>query len=282
MAETFSFLKRIFSLGTRKAEETNLAEYILDFSSQTPDQKNYATTHLGRLVRTLEITPHGTKQDKILEMGAYMQITPALSGVLGYGEVRGCYLGPLGKTDQKEVTSVSGKKFECAIDLFNAEKDRYPYADGSVATVLCCELFEHLSEDPMYLLSEVNRVLRTGGHLVLSTPNIASIRSVAAVIQGSHPGLYQQFIRPKDGGVDPRHAREYTPSEMKLALEAAGFQVELLETGPYGAEAPKGYEWAEQLLKERNLSQELRGDTIHIVGKKIGPVVDRFPAWLYD
>ena len=269
-------------MSSRKPQTTNLADYILDFSSQTPDQKNYATTHLGRLVRTVEITPRGTKTDKILEMGAYMQITPALSEVLGYGEVRGCYLGPLGKTDQKSVTSVSGRKFQCAIDLFNAEKDRYPYADGSIATVLCCELFEHLSEDPMYLLSEVNRILYMGGHLVLSTPNIASIRSVAAVIQGNHPGLYQQFIRPRDGGVDPRHAREYTPSEMKLALEAAGFQVELLETGPYGAEAPKGYEWAEQLLKERNLPQDLRGDTIHIVGKKIGPVVERFPAWLYD
>jgi SAM-dependent methyltransferase len=282
VAEPFSFLKRIFSPRSRPPQSTDLAEYILDFSSQTPDQKNYATTHLGRLVRTLEIIPPGTKQDKILEMGAYMQITPALSDVLGYGEVRGCYLGPLGKTDQKSVTSVSGRKFQCEIDLFNAEKDRYPYPDSTIATVLCCELFEHLSEDPMYLLAEVNRILRPGGHLVLSTPNIASVRSVAAAIQGNHPGLYQQFMRPRDGGVDPRHAREYTPSEMKRAFEAAGFQVELLETGPYGPETPQGYEWAEKLLKDQNLGTELRGDTIHIVGKKTGPVVDRFPNWLYD
>ncbi len=260
----------------------DLAEYILDFSSQTPDQKNYALQHLGRLKRTLEITPRGEKKDKILEMGAYMQITPALGDVLGYGEVRGCYLGPLGKTDHKSVTSVSGRKFSCEIDLFNAERDRYPYEDATFTTVICCELFEHLSEDPMYLLSEVNRILRPGGHLVLSTPNIASLRSLAAVIAGGHPGLYQQFIRPRDFGVEPRHAREYTPGEMRQAFEAAGFAVELVETGPYGMEASRDFEWAAKLLKENNLPQDLRGDTIHIVGRKTGPVKDRFPAWLYD
>ena len=35
--------------------------------------------------------------DRILEMGAYLQITPALHTKLGYGEVRGCYYGKLGR-----------------------------------------------------------------------------------------------------------------------------------------------------------------------------------------
>ena len=34
--------------------------------------------------------------DRILEMGAYLQITPALRSKLGYGEVRGCYYGARG------------------------------------------------------------------------------------------------------------------------------------------------------------------------------------------
>ena len=34
----------------------------------------------------------------MLEMGAYLQITPALKSKLGYGEVRGCYYGPAGET----------------------------------------------------------------------------------------------------------------------------------------------------------------------------------------
>ncbi len=39
---------------------------------------------------------------------------------------------------------------------------------------LCCELIEHLAEDPMHMLLELNRVLRWGGLLILTTPNIAS------------------------------------------------------------------------------------------------------------
>ncbi len=45
----------------------------------------------------------------ILEMGAYLQITPALHSKLGYGEVRGCYFGPAGETKQRTVTSENGR-----------------------------------------------------------------------------------------------------------------------------------------------------------------------------
>ena len=57
-------------------------------------------------------------------MGAYLQITPALKTKLGYGTVRGCYYGPAGQTDRRVVISAAGERFECDIDLFDAEKDR--------------------------------------------------------------------------------------------------------------------------------------------------------------
>jgi len=81
-------------------------------------------------------------------MGAYLQITPALKTRLGYGEVRGCYYGPRGQTNHRSVTSENGEAFHCDIDLFDAEKDRFPYDDGYFTTVLCCELIEHLPPIP--------------------------------------------------------------------------------------------------------------------------------------
>ena len=231
---------------------------------------------------TLEITPRGSASSRALEMGAYLQITPALKTKLRYREVRGCYLGPLGRTDKRVATSESGETFTCEIDLFDAERDQYPYPDGHFDTVLCCELFEHLSKDPMYLLAEVNRILKMSGSLVLSTPNTASLRSVAAVLQREHPGLYPEFITPRNGAdVDPRHAREYTPSEIARVLEAGGFAIEHLETGPYGSSEPEGYEWAHHILRSHKLPLDLRGDTIHALSRKCGPVRDRFPSWLY-
>ena len=88
-----------------------LAAYILSFCAESPDGLAYAKTHIERLARTLEITPKGGETDSALEMGAYMQITPALKHILGYGEVRGCYLGPLGETHAKTVRSTAGESF---------------------------------------------------------------------------------------------------------------------------------------------------------------------------
>ncbi len=259
-----------------------LAEYILSFCAESPDGLEYAKEHIERMVRTLEITPPGGAGDSVLEMGAYMQITPALKNVLDYNEVRGCYLGPLGETDAKTVNSTTGASFSCSIDLFNAERDRYPYADGRFAAVVCCELLEHLAEDPMHMAAEINRILRLGGRLVLSTPNICALRSVAAVLRGDHPGLYSQYTALKGGNtVEPRHAREYTPEEVRKLFEAAGFVVERLETGPYGFEIGEDHGAARELLLREGFSTQLRDACIHAVGRKTGPVTQRYPGWLY-
>ncbi len=233
-------------------------------------------------MRTLEITPKGGESDSVLEMGTYMQITPALKNMLGYNEVRGCYLGPLGEVHDKTVNSTTGELFSCFVDLFNAERDYYPYEDGRFAAVVCCELLEHLAEDPMHMAAEINRILRLGGCFVLSTPNICALRSVSAILQGYHPGLYSQYTTLKGGNAtEPRHAREYTPDEVHNLLEAAGFIVDQMETGPYGFETSEDHGAVLELLHQAGFSTHLRGACIHAVGRKIGPVKQRYPDWLY-
>ncbi len=91
-----------------------------------PHSREYAEIHLTRLAKTLAVTPPGGPEDSVLEMGAYMQITPLLKTRLGYGNVRGCYYGPAGKSEHKSVRSEDGTVFECTVDLFDAEKDPFP------------------------------------------------------------------------------------------------------------------------------------------------------------
>src|SRR6185312_10294986 len=136
---------------------------------------------------------------------------------LHYGEVRGCYFGVLGRTDRREVTSAEGEIFTCEIDHFDAEKDPFPYPDAHFSTVLCCELLEHLFEDPMHLMSEINRILKPGGHLVLTTPNVGSLRSISAILLGYHPAFFPAYIRPRVEGeeAEARHNREYVPMEVQ-------------------------------------------------------------------
>ena len=261
------------------------AEYILSFGVASRMMNDYVRVHLQRLVRTLEITPPASPgaNSRVLEMGCYMQITPSLPRFLGYQEVRGCYFGQAGRSDFKVAYSGTGERFCCWIDLFDAEKDRFPYLDESFDTVLCCELIEHLFDDPMHMMAEINRVLKRGGHLVLSTPNISGTRALQAILHGFHPGLFHTYVVPRPGGEgDRRHNREYTPRDVRALLENSGMEVVLLETGWLSAQEVARYAEADQLLERWGFSRDLRGDFIYAVGRKVGPVRERYPIELYS
>ena len=262
----------------RRVEAAYIASWVDNEAA-----KSYVNTHKTRFEKTLELTPPGDASKSILEMGAYMQITPALQTKLGYGSVRGCYYGPAGQTDHHEIESETGERFTCDVDLFDAERDAFPYPDEAFDTVLCGELLEHLREDPMGMMSEINRILKPGGHLVLTTPNIASWRAISAIVQGYHPGFFPAYIRPAaDGETEARHAREYTPKEIWRLLHDSGFEVVKLETGEFLEEPHPEHEWVRNMLRQYGMPEDLRGDGIYAVGRKTGGPRDRYPAWLYS
>lgn len=287
------------------SEPSSLADYILGYCSHSEGARAYAESHIDRLVKTLEMTPRCVSdQDRALEMGAYLQMTPALHYRLGYREVRGCDLGPLGKTVNKKVESLSGEQFRCTIDLFDAEQDRFPYPDDHFQLVTCCEVLEHLNLDPMHMMAEINRVTKPGGYVILTTPNICSARAVAAVLAGYQPQHFSQYILAKDldedadegGGllaklglrsapktapVEPKHSREYAPVELPELLHDSGYECELLDTGPCGGRDLSEFDWVEPMLEKLGKPTQHRGEGIYARGRKIGPVLDRRPAWLY-
>ena len=276
--------------GTTEPEPPPAAQFVESVEPEAisawvePAAKQYAANHISRFVRTLEMTPAGDASKSILEMGAYMQITPALQFDLGYGHVRGCYYGALGRTDRKSVTSDDGKLFECEVDHFDAERDIFPYSDESFDTVLCCELLEHLPSDPMHMMREINRILKPGGHLVLTTPNVASLRAISAILQGYHPAFFPAYIRPRHEGeeTETRHNREYAPMEIQHLLTGSGFEVVRLETGEFLDEPHPEFAWINHLLETYKLHQILRGDGIYSLGRKSGQPGERWPAWLYS
>ncbi len=245
--------------------------------------RGYLETHMARLVRTLTMVPPPGRTRRALELGAYMQMTPALGCVFGY-DVRGAYEGPLGRVDQKSVFAGGKEVFRCETDLFDAERDVFPYEDGSFDLVLCCELIEHLLHDPMHMLLEINRVLADGGALLLTTPNIASYTAVARILnRKEHPQLFSRYADPKGEFQDTEipHVREYTPDEVSDAAVAGGFEVEYLFT-----EKVAGYEsdlYFRDLLRQMDYPTELRGEQTYMrARKRDGARVTRYPAFLYE
>jgi hypothetical protein len=114
------------------------------------------------------------------------------------------------------------------------EREPLPLESNSVDAVLFTEVIEHLWLDPLFALSEVNRVLKTGtGILLLSTPNLTNLRNrlnflrgnIAAVIE--HP--FVAFLKAKRVG-HLGHCRLYAPSELATMLSLLGFEPTVLFT----------------------------------------------------
>ncbi len=244
--------------------------------------RDYFKRHLSRLARTLALASRPRTSGRILELGCYMQLTPFLECWRGYPSVRGAYFGPLGET-RLGSASVQGKPFQCTIDLFNVERDRFPYDDGHFEAVLACEMIEHLLRDPMHLLLECRRILEEGGRLIVTTPNVASLTSVARVLHGyDNPQLYSQYRRPGgDGSVDPPHVREYTAFELRNLLEAAGFEIESLFTEPIAELEMNLPMW--NFLEDHGYNTSLRGEQTYAVALKRSALpVTRYPKFLYS
>jgi len=257
----------------------NLADALIDWTP-LDSPPGYFEKHATRLIHTLQLVPAGNKEDRILEMGCYLQMTPLLERNFGYGQVRGCYFGS-GGSETRTVQSRHGEFFACTMDLFNAERDTFPYPNECFSTVLCCELLEHLQQDPMHMLSEIHRILRPAGVLLLTTPNAISVRAINAVLRGTQPGFYTAYPHPDSSDPSPKHAREYTPDEVYSLLGDAGFTVVHIETGPYSENPPERPAILEMLEKMKR-PVKLRDDCIYALGRKTGAVVRRYPAWLYD
>lgn len=66
------------------------------------------------------------------------------------------------------------------------EAGRFPWEDGSVDVVVCNQVLEHLKN--IWLpMTEMHRVLRPGGHAVLSVPNLASLHNRVLLALGRQP-----------------------------------------------------------------------------------------------
>jgi 2-polyprenyl-3-methyl-5-hydroxy-6-metoxy-1,4-benzoquinol methylase len=100
---------------------------------------------------------------------------------------------------------------------------KLPWPDGAFDLVLSIEGIEHL-ENPSAFVREVHRLLRPGGIFLLTTPNIASLRSRIRYFGGS---FYNCDPRPLDESA--RHPLHHislrTFSELRYLLHTTGFRL---------------------------------------------------------
>jgi SAM-dependent methyltransferase len=126
-----------------------------------------------------------------------------------------------------------GERFALEVHRCDIEREPLPFDDESLNCVLFNEIFEHLRVDPLYALSQVNRVLAPGGAMLLTTPNLYSVQQCLRFLSGRGIGdpLYE-FKKLRTLG-HMGHVREYSHGEMRRFLHYAGFAVEQLHYKHY-------------------------------------------------
>ena len=97
--------------------------------------------------------------------------------------------------------------------------DPVPLADGEAGAVFLIEVLEHLgSEFATKALAETRRVLRSGGHLVITVPNEEDLSANAVAC----PDCGCVFHRMQ-------HVQSFTSRSLAGVLSAAGFEVVFVE-----------------------------------------------------
>ncbi|MEM9145087.1 MAG: glycosyltransferase [Pseudomonadota bacterium] len=236
-----------------------------DWDAQEPLHRPYFETHWRRYCATLALL-EPLVPERILDIGI---VPPFLfQGLLAArfpeAQLSGVWSDPRPFAQTLQARGAPGRDFAVALSPCNVERDRLPYADGSVDLVLGMEILEHLAVDPLWFLAEINRVLAPGGHLLLSTPNMTSHRSVTKVLGGAAPYSFGPFVPV--GGAYGRHNREYAPAELRALAEAAGFETgRLLSADVYDDRIEPA---TAALLTARGDHMALRGETLFWLGHK--------------
>jgi 2-polyprenyl-3-methyl-5-hydroxy-6-metoxy-1,4-benzoquinol methylase len=94
-----------------------------------------------------------------------------------------------------------------------------PFVDASFATVVAAELIEHVF-DTEAVLRELARVVRPGGWLVLTTPNLVALSGRAQILLGRSPHNVEYDASPGTSG----HIRYFTFDTLEQLGRRAGLR----------------------------------------------------------
>jgi SAM-dependent methyltransferase len=114
---------------------------------------------------------------------------------------------------------IEALKVQHEVLVLNLEKDPLPLEDESVDVVMSNQVLEHVKEI-FWILHEASRTLRTGGHLIIGVPNLASFHNRLLLLLGRQPTVIQNRSA---------HLRGYTKHDLLRTFEVVfpgGYELE--------------------------------------------------------
>jgi 2-polyprenyl-3-methyl-5-hydroxy-6-metoxy-1,4-benzoquinol methylase len=111
-----------------------------------------------------------------------------------------------------------------------------PFKEGHFDCIIYGDVLEHLV-DPWALLKRHRLLLKDGGTIVLSIPNIRHYRIVKKLL------LHDTWEYTGDGVLDKTHLRFFTLKSIRSMLAEAGFEIATIIKRPHGSKLLKGVNW---------------------------------------
>ena len=105
--------------------------------------------------------------------------------------------------------------------LGDIEEIEIPYNSSSFDCIIFADVLEHLV-NPLAALNKVNKVLKEGGTIIMSIPNVQFYGVVHQLIEGNW--TYQT-----EGILDETHLRFFTLKEIEKLVENAGLYIQRIE-----------------------------------------------------
>jgi SAM-dependent methyltransferase len=192
---------------------------------------------------------HGVSRGRVLDYGAYFGNFSLMFRELGFSveavDAYGEYSTSLAPNVELMRSRGIGVHDFAAVgrDVAGLEAEHYD-------VVLCMGVIEHVPHTPRVLLEPINRVLKTGGVLVMDTPNLAQLANRQKLARGEAimtPIAVQYHAAvPFEG-----HHREYTADELVWMVQALGHCPLVCEMFNYS-------QYAHQTLSGRDVSNHWR------------------------
>ncbi len=110
--------------------------------------------------------------------------------------------------------------------------DRLPYDDAFFDYVIAVEVMEHLSDHEKFF-HEAARVLKRGGRLVVSTPNILSLKSRLRFLLSGFFYSFKPIDPDRDDGL--QHVSSLTPDQFRYIGRRSGLALETITCDKYQA-----------------------------------------------
>jgi SAM-dependent methyltransferase len=264
-------------------DEKSLFKYLDGFrldGAENNELANYLACDFKRFVYTLNLVPEAKKNSTLFEIGANPYFTSILlKKFTTYQTFFSNYFGgEIGQHQQVQANKETGDVFEFDFYNHNIETDDIPFKT-KFDVVIFCEVIEHLTNDPVLALSRIKNSLKEGGHLILSTPNIARLENISKLMAGEN-------IHDPYSGYGPygRHNREYNQHELFLLFNHLGFEIEVMFSSDVHQNNSEHYFPVSKYLSNlRDIEgrEHGLGQYIFVRARNTSPAKKCKPNWLY-